>query len=117
MFCCFYFLGDPLGLCFGKRFEFILKATHAGNAGAAVADVVDDLVGTADDFAWCAVEVCVPGIRLDYPEHWLTPASARKQSLRHGVGFHQLHQYQAATHNHQPNKAYQRTTYLTTLRT
>lgn len=75
MCCCFDFFGDPLGLFFGKRFEFILKAAHAGYAGAAVADVVNNFVVTSDDFAWCAVEVCVPGIRLDYPEHWLTPAS------------------------------------------
>lgn len=75
MFCCFDFFGDPLGLCFGQRLEFMLKAAHTGNAGATVADVVDDFVGGADDFAGCAVEVGVPGIRLDYPEHWLTPAS------------------------------------------
>lgn len=75
MFCYFDFFGDPLGLCFSQRFEFILKAAHAGNAGATVADVVDYFVGSAEDFAWCAVEVCVPRIRLDYPEHWLTPAS------------------------------------------
>lgn len=75
MFCCFDFFGDPLGLCFGKRLEFCLKATNAGDAVATVSDVVDDFVGGAEDFAWCTVGIGVPGIRLDYPEHWLTPAS------------------------------------------
>lgn len=74
MFCCFNFFGDPLGLCFGKRLEFMLKAAHAGNAGATVSDVVDYFVGSAEDFAGRAVEVCVPGVRLDYPEHWLAPS-------------------------------------------
>lgn len=69
MFCCFDFFGDPLGLCFSQWFELVLKATHAGDAGATVADVVDGFVSGADDFAWCAVKVGVPGIRLDYPEH------------------------------------------------
>lgn len=69
MFCCFDFFGDPLGLFFCQRLEFILKATHAGDSGSAIADVVDDFVGRADDFARCAVEIGVPGIRLDYPEH------------------------------------------------
>ena len=73
--CCFDFSGDPLGLCFGQRFEFVLKAAHAGDAGAAVADVVDYFMGCAEDFSGCAVGIGVPGIRLDYPEHWLTPAS------------------------------------------
>ncbi|CAD5355175.1 protein of unknown function [Citrobacter freundii] len=73
MFCRFDFFGDPLGLCFGQRFEFVLKAAHAGNAGAAVADVVDDFVGSAEDFAGRAVGIGVPGVRLDYPEHWLAP--------------------------------------------
>ena len=76
MFCCFDFFCDPLGLCFGKRFELCLKAAHAGDAGAAVADVVDDFVSGADDFAGCAVGIGVPGIRLDYPKHWLTPDCA-----------------------------------------
>lgn len=75
MFCCFDFFGDPLCLCFGKRLEFVLKAAHAGDAGSTVADLVDDFVSGADDFAGCAVKVGVPSIRLDYPEHWLTPAS------------------------------------------
>ena len=69
MFCCFNFFGDPLGLCFGKRLEFKLKAAHAGDAGAAVAGVVDDFVGSAEDFARCAVGIGVPGIRLYYPEN------------------------------------------------
>lgn len=60
MFCCFDFFGDPLGLCFSQRFKFVLKAAHAGNAGAAVADVVDDFVGSAEDFAWRAVGIGVP---------------------------------------------------------
>lgn len=55
MFCCFDFFGDPLCLCFGQWFEFVLKAVHAGNAGAAVADVVDDFVGSAEYFAGCAM--------------------------------------------------------------
>lgn len=69
MFCCFDFFGDPLGLCFGQRLEFMLKSPNAGDAGAAVADVVDDFVGSAEDFAGRAVGIGVPGIRLDYPEH------------------------------------------------
>lgn len=73
MFCCFDFFGDTLGLCFGKRFEFFLKSAHAGDAGATVSDVVDDFVGSADDFAWLTEHVGVPGIRLDYPEHWAPP--------------------------------------------
>lgn len=59
MFCRFDFLGDPLGLCFSKRLEFMLKAAHAGDAGSAVSDVVDDFVRGADDFAGCAVEIRV----------------------------------------------------------
>ena len=51
MFCCFDFFGDPLSLCFGKRLEFMLKAAHAGDTGATVSDVVDDFVGSAEDFA------------------------------------------------------------------
>jgi hypothetical protein len=31
---------------------------------------VDDFMGSAEDFAWRAVGIDVPGIRLDYPEHW-----------------------------------------------
>lgn len=73
MFCCFDFFCDPLGLCFGQRLEFLLKAAHAGDAGATVADVVDDLVGRAEYFAGCAMGIGVPGIRLDYPEHWAPP--------------------------------------------
>lgn len=60
MFCCFDFFSDPLGLCFGQRLEFMLKAAHAGDAGAAVADVVDYFVGNAEDFAGCAVGIGVP---------------------------------------------------------
>lgn len=73
MFCCFDFFCDPLGLCFGQRFKFCLKATHAGDAGATVADVVDDFVGSADDFSGCAMKVGVPTTGMDYPEHWLSP--------------------------------------------
>lgn len=73
MFCCFYFFGDPLGLCFGKRFELCLKAAYAGDAGANVSDVVDDFVSGAEDFAGRSVWIGVPGIRLDYPEHWAPP--------------------------------------------
>lgn len=62
MFCCFDFFCDPLGLCFGKRFEFMLKEAHTGNAGATVADVVDNFVGGADDFAGCTMGIGVPGI-------------------------------------------------------
>lgn len=51
MFCCFDFFGDPRGLCFGQRFELCLKAAHAGDAVTTVADVVDDFVCSADDFA------------------------------------------------------------------
>lgn len=73
MFCCFDFFGDPLGLCFGQRLEFVLKAAHAGDADATVADVVDYFVGSAEDFAGCPEIIGVPGVRLDYPEHWLAP--------------------------------------------
>lgn len=76
MFCCFDFFFDTRRFKFIDWLEIVLKAVHAGYAGAAFADVLDDLVVTADDFAWCSVEVCVPRIRLDYPEHWLTPASS-----------------------------------------
>lgn len=75
MFCCFDFFFDPLGLCFGQRLELCLKAAHAGDAGATVADVVDDFVGSADDFAWLTEHIGVPTTGKDYPEHWLTPAS------------------------------------------
>lgn len=74
MFCCFNFFGDPLGLCFGQRFEILVKAAHAGDAGATVAAVVDYFVGSAEYFAGCAVGIGVPGVRLDYPEHRLSPA-------------------------------------------
>lgn len=70
VFCCFDFFGDPLSLCFGQWLEFMLKATNTGNAGAAVADVVDDFVGSSEDFAGRAVGIGILGIRLDYPEHW-----------------------------------------------
>jgi len=73
--CCFDFFGYPRDLCFGQRLEFMLKAAHAGDAGATIAGVVDDFVGSAEDFAGRAVGIGVLGIRLDYPEHWLTPAS------------------------------------------
>lgn len=69
MFCCFKFFGDPLGLCFGKRFEFLVEADHAGDAGSTVADVVDDFVGSSDYFAGCAVGIGVPTTGMDYPEH------------------------------------------------
>ena len=62
MFCCFYFFGDPLSLCFGQRLEILVKAAHAGDAGATVADVVDDFVGSAEDFAGRAVGIGVPGL-------------------------------------------------------
>lgn len=51
----------------------MLKAAYAGDAGATVADVVDDFVGSAEDFAGFTEHVGVPGIRLDYPEHWEPP--------------------------------------------
>lgn len=51
----------------------MMKAAHAGDAGAPVADVVDDFVGSAEDFARRAVGIGVPGISLDYPEHWAPP--------------------------------------------
>lgn len=73
MLCCCDFFGDPRGLYFGQRLEFMLKAAHAGDAGAAVADVVDYFMGCAEDFAGRAVGIGVPAIRLDYPEHWLAP--------------------------------------------
>lgn len=76
MFCCFDFFSDLRGLCFGKWLEILIKAANAGDAGATLADVVDDFVGSAEDFAWRAVGIGVPGIRLDYPEHWLTPDCA-----------------------------------------
>lgn len=70
MLCCFDFFGDPLGLSFGQRLEILIKAAYAGDAGTTVADVVDDFEGRAEDFAWLTEHVGVPGIRLDYPEHW-----------------------------------------------
>lgn len=72
MFCCFNFFGDPLGLCFGQWFKFVLKAAHAGYAGATVADVVDDFVGSAEDFAGRAV-----AIRVMLPRH----QEAKKSTL------------------------------------
>lgn len=87
MFCCFNFFGDPLGLCFGKRLEFLLKSAHTGDAGATVSDVVDDFVGCAEDFAGRPVGICVPGIRLDYPEHWLIPAKGGRRLPRREVGY------------------------------
>ena len=63
MLCCFNLFGDPLGLCFGQRFEFMLETTHAGYAGATVSDVVDDFVGSAEDFAGCAMAIRVIIIR------------------------------------------------------
>ena len=65
--------GEPLSLCFGQRLEILVKSGHAGDAGATVADVVDYFVGGAEDFAGRAVVIGVPGIRLDYPEHWVPP--------------------------------------------
>lgn len=73
MFCCFDFFCDPLGLCFGERFKFLIEAAHAGDAGTTVADVVDDFVGRAEDFAGCAMGIGVPTTGLDYPEHWAPP--------------------------------------------
>lgn len=73
MFCCFDFFGDPLGLCFGQRLEILIKAAHAGDAGTTVSDVVDDFVGSAEDFAGRAVGIGVPTTGMDYPEHWLAP--------------------------------------------
>ncbi len=73
MLCCCDFFGDPRGLYFGQRLEILIKAANAGDAGATVADVVDYFVGSAEDFAGRAVEIGVPGVRLDYPEHWAPP--------------------------------------------
>jgi hypothetical protein len=53
--CSFDFLFDPRRLKFVDGLEIVLKAIHAGNAGSTVSDVVDDFVGTADDFAWSAM--------------------------------------------------------------
>ena len=69
----FDFFGDPLSLCFGQRLKFVLKAAHAGDAGATIADVVDYFVGSSEDFAGRAVGIGVPGVRLYYPEHWAPP--------------------------------------------
>ena len=74
MLCCFDFFSDPIGLCFGQRLETLIKAAHAGDAGAAVADVVDDFVGSAEDFAWRAV-----AIRVILPRH-----QEAKKSTLHG---------------------------------
>ena len=71
MCCGFDFFDDPRGLCFGQRLEIVLKAVHAGDAGSTVSDVVDYFVGTADDFAWSAVQIGVPTTGQDYPEYWL----------------------------------------------
>lgn len=65
----------------------MLKAAHAGDAGATVADVVDYFVGSSEDFAGRAVGIGVPGIRLDYPEHWLTPAFGDRPSWQHVKSF------------------------------
>lgn len=72
VFCCFDFFGDPRGLCFGQRFEFLLKSAHAGDAGATVADVVDYFVGSSEDFAGRAV-----AIRVILPRH----KEAKKSTL------------------------------------
>lgn len=74
--CCFDFFFDSRRFKFVDGLEIVLKAFHAGDSGATVADVVDDFVGSAEDFAWLTEHVGVPGIRLDYPEHWLTPDCA-----------------------------------------
>lgn len=87
MRCCFDFFGDPLSLCFGQRLEFMLKAAHAGDAGATVADVVDYFVGSAEDFAGSAVGIGVPGIRLDYPEHLLTPSKEGRRLPQRAEGY------------------------------
>lgn len=50
-------------MCFGQRLEILVKAAHAGDAGATVADVVDYFVGSAEDFAWRTEIIGVPGIR------------------------------------------------------
>jgi len=50
--CCFDFFFDTLGLCFGERLEFVLKAHHAGDATATLPGVVDDFMSGAEDFAW-----------------------------------------------------------------
>jgi hypothetical protein len=53
--CCFDFFFDSRRFKFVDGLEIVLKAVHAGDAGSTVSDVVDDFVGTADDFAWSAV--------------------------------------------------------------
>ncbi len=73
MFCCFDFFFDTRRFKLVYRLKIVLKAVHAGDAGAPVADVVDDFVGSAENFAGCAVEVCDPRVRQYYPEHWLAP--------------------------------------------
>lgn len=55
--------------------------------GATVADVVDYFVGSVEDFAWRAVGIGVPGIRLDYPEHWLTPAKGGRRLPQRAAGY------------------------------
>lgn len=75
MFCCFDFFFDTRRFKFIDWLEIVLKAVHAGYAGAAVSDVVDDFVCGAEDFAGCAVEVCEPRIRLYYHEYLKSPVS------------------------------------------
>lgn len=75
MFCCFDLFFDTRRFKFIDWLEIVLKAVHAGYAGATVSDVVDYFMGSAEDFAGRAVGIGVPGVRLDYPEHWLTAAS------------------------------------------
>lgn len=53
----------------------MLKAAHDGYACAAVTDVVDYIVGSAEDFAGRAEWIDVLGVRLDYPEHLMSPVS------------------------------------------
>jgi len=53
--CCFDFCFYPRRFEFVDGLEIVLKAVHAGYAGATVSDVVDYFVVTADYFAWSAV--------------------------------------------------------------
>lgn len=75
MFCGFDFFFDTRRFKFIDWLEIVLKAVHAGYAGATFADVVDDFVCRTEDFAGCAVCIGVPGVRLDYPEHMKSPVS------------------------------------------
>ena len=82
MFCCFDFFGDPLGLCFGQRLEFLVEAAHAGDAGTTVADVVDYFVvarrilqgapwGSAYQvLGWIILNIG-NHLKFDYPDPWV----------------------------------------------